>query len=93
MAVLYLAIIIFVLQVVATLIIEFELTDAYLLIYAAAVAVLLYFKKDLIFPFKYKCVRCSVNLTFNEMVFDDSNLCEKCREKEKALEESEDSEE
>jgi len=89
MAVLYIAIIIFALQISASLIMEFEFTDAYLLIWAVAAGVIIYFKKGVIFPFKYKCVKCSATLTFNDMVFDDSNLCEKCREKEKALEDEE----
>ena len=87
-AVLILAIMVFALQITATLIMEFELTDAYLLIYAAGAGVLLYYKWPAIFPFKRKCVTCGEIMTFNEMVFDDSNTCEKCRPKDQDKESS-----
>lgn len=82
LAVLFIAILVFGLHINAVLVMEFELNDAYLLIWAAVAGGLFYFKWDVIFPFKRKCVSCSEIMTFNEIVFDDSNLCEKCRPKE-----------
>jgi hypothetical protein len=78
MSVLFIAIFIFVLQIFAVLIIQFKLSDFYLLIYAAAAVTLIVLKKEAIFPFKLKCVNCGEQLTFNEILFDDSNVCEKC---------------
>ena len=32
-------------------------------------------------PFRLKCVSCNARLDFNQIFFDDSNLCTKCKEK------------
>ena len=89
MAVLYVAIMVFALHISAVLIVQFERSDALLLLWAAAVAVLIYYKGDKVFPFKYKCVSCSSPMSFNEIFFDDSNMCESCRKKLKKAEEPE----
>ncbi len=87
MAILYIAIMVFTLHISAVLIVEFELSDSILLIWAAAVAVVFYYKRDKVFPFRYKCVSCSSRMSFNEIFFDDSNMCESCRDKLKKAEE------
>ena len=88
MAVLFIAILVFALHINAVLVMEFKLNDAFLLIWAAAAGILLYFKWNIVFPFKRKCVSCSQIMTFNEIVFDDSNTCEKCRPQESEEKES-----
>ncbi len=93
MAVLYIAILAFALHISAVLIVQFERSDALLLVWAAAAAVLFYYKGDKVFPFKYKCVSCSSPMSFNEIFFDDSNMCESCRNKLKKVEEPDENDE
>jgi hypothetical protein len=91
LAVLFIAILVFALHINAVFVMEFKLNDAYLLIWAAVAGTLLYFKWDVIVPFKRKCVSCDRIMTFNEIVFDDSNTCEKCRPKDEEEENQESS--
>ncbi len=81
-ATLYIAIAVFGLYAYAIMVVQLKLHDLFLLIYLAAAAVVFYrFRKHLL-PFRLKCVSCGRSLDAKELVFDDSNLCEKCKEKE-----------
>lgn len=83
-ATLYLAIIVFGLYAFAIMIVQLKLHDLFLLIYLAAAGVLMYKFREHILPFRFKCVSCGNSLDGKELVFYDSNLCEKCREKEQS---------
>ena len=81
-ATLYISIAVFGLYAYAIMVIQLKLHDLFLLIYLAAAAVVFYIFREHILPFKLKCVSCGKSLDAKEMVFDDSNLCERCREKQ-----------
>lgn len=88
MAVLFLAIIIFGLYVSGVLIVEFGLSQYLLLLYLAIAAPVMYIFREKILPFRLKCRECGTTMDFNEIFFHDSNMCQKCREKAEADEES-----
>jgi hypothetical protein len=80
-ATLWWAILVFGLYVAGVLLVQFELSDLFLLIYAAVAAGLVYKFRTVFLPFKLKCVSCRKQMDFNQIFFDDSNLCMGCKEK------------
>jgi hypothetical protein len=64
----------------AVLIIKAELSDPFLLIYAAAAALIVVYKRPVFLPFRRRCASCETPLKWNEIIFHDSNLCSECRE-------------
>ncbi len=80
-ATLYIAIAVFGLYAFAIMVIQLKLHDLFLLIYVAIAGVLFYVFREHILPFSLKCGSCGNRLDGKELIFDDSNLCEKCKEK------------
>jgi hypothetical protein len=80
-ATLFLAIFVFALYSYAILIVQLKLHDAYLLIFLVIAAVVMYMLRKHVLPFRFKCVSCGTRLDPKDIVFNDSNTCEKCREK------------
>lgn len=87
-ATLFIAIAVFGLYAFAIMVVQLKLHDLFLLIYLAAAGVVFYIFREHILPFRLKCVSCGERLDGKELVFDDSNLCEKCREKQQSSLES-----
>lgn len=85
-ATLWWAILVFGLYVAGVFIVQFKVSDLFLLIYASIAAGLVYKFRYIFLPFKLKCVSCGKQMDFNQIFFDDSNLCTNCKEK---LQESE----
>jgi len=92
-ATLYLAIVFFGLFCSGILIVQLKLHDLYLLIYLAIAAAIVYIFRVHLLPFRLKCTSCSTRLDPKDIVFQDSNMCEKCREKMDSHRETKDTEE
>lgn len=83
-ATLFIAIAVFGLYAFAILVVQLKLHDLFLLVYVAAAAVVFYLLREHILPFRLKCVSCGQGLEAKEIFFDDSNICEKCHQKDKS---------
>lgn len=77
-AVLYLAIMVFVLYIFSYGLIRLNISDWFLLVYAGVVAVLLAVFRETFLPFTLRCRGCGAILTFDRILFSDSNLCVEC---------------
>jgi len=78
LASLYIAIMVFIFYIYAYGLIRLGLSDWYLLIYlAVAVGLMASFRK-LFLPFTFRCRSCKQVLSFNRMIFSDTNLCADC---------------
>jgi len=75
MAVLYQAIVIFLVMVYATILKMNELTDLYLIIAAIAVAMILFFGRKRILPYQTKCRECGKRMSFERIFYYDDPLC------------------
>lgn len=80
-ATLYFAIFVFVYYVYAFGVIQLKLSEWFLLIYPAAIAVLVWFYRRTFFPFSIRCLSCSKPLTFDRFFYADDNLCAECEER------------
>ena len=103
MAVLYQAIIIFLVMVYATILKMNELTDIYLIVAAIAVAMVLFFGRKKILPYQRTCRECGKKMSFERVFYYDDPLCkehdkeeiettEEVRKKIEEIESEEDSE-
>ncbi len=81
------AIAVFLITTASAFIVEKELTDKYLFIAMAIVAVLLYMFRERVFPYKLNCVECDAKLDFKTIYFMDDNLCTDCHSKKVAEDE------
>ncbi len=68
--------------------VELGLSDKYLFVGIAAVAVLLYVFRERVFPYRLSCVKCDARLEFKTIYFMDDNLCTDCHSKKVAREET-----
>lgn len=75
MAVLYQAIIIFLVMVYATILKMNELSDIYLIIAAIAVVMVLYFGRKKILPYQRNCRVCGKKMSFERVFYYDDPLC------------------
>lgn len=83
MAVLYQAILIFLVMVYATILKINNLSDKYLIFALIAVILILVFARKFILPYKTKCRVCGDKLSFQRIFFFDDPLCSEHDEKEK----------
>ena len=83
-ATLYLAIFVFVFYIYAYGIIQLNLPEWFLLLYVALVAALMWFYRRTFLPFTLKCRSCATTLSFDRILYADSNLCLECAEREDA---------
>lgn len=81
MASLYQAIATFAITTAAAFIAERRLTDLYLYIAVAAVAVTLIIFRSRVFPYRRTCPGCGTRLDIQTIYFIDSHLCPACRDK------------
>jgi len=88
MSSLFQAISIFVITTVAAFMVEKQLSDKYLYLAVAVVAVVLYIFRAKVFPYKLKCVECGAKLDYKAIYFMDDNLCDDCRLKKIDAEEA-----
>ncbi len=88
MSSLFQAIAVFLITTMAAFIVERELSDKYLFIGIAAVAVLLYVFRERVFPYRLSCIECDARLDFKTIYFMDDNLCTDCHSKKVAREEA-----
>lgn len=82
MAVLYQAILIFLIMVYATILKMNDLTDVYLIIAAIAVVMILFFGRKKILPYHNKCRVCGKRMTFERIFYYDDPLCSEHDKKE-----------
>lgn len=75
MAVLYQAILIFLIMVYATILKMNDLTDVYLLIAALIAILILFFGRKYILPYKTRCRVCGKRMTFERIFYYDDPLC------------------
>jgi len=75
MAVLYQAIVIFLVMVYATILKMNELTDAYLIIAGIAVVLVLFFGRKKILPYQRNCRVCGKKMSFERTFYYDDPLC------------------
>lgn len=87
-ATLYIAILVFSLYIYAYGIIHFNLSEWLLLIFAGLIGLLVGIYRKTFLPFRLRCRSCSKNLSFDRIVYSDSNLCLECAEKEESLAQS-----
>ena len=80
-ATLYLAIIVFLLNIYAYGVIRLQLSDFFIAGYAVVAIVVIVRFKNIFFPFAYHCRECHRVMDFNRIVYFDSNLCASCAEK------------
>ena len=78
MAVLYQAIIIFLIMVYANVLKMNELTDIYLIIAAIAVSLILFFGRKKILPYQTRCRECGKRISFEHVLYYDDPLCKDC---------------
>ncbi|HUX20172.1 MAG TPA: hypothetical protein VMW69_02965 [Spirochaetia bacterium] len=78
---LYIAILVFVLYIYAFGVIRLNVSELFLLIYAAAAGLLLWSYRKTFLPFSFRCRSCKKPLTFDRFAYADSNLCAECQEK------------
>jgi len=88
MSSLFQAIAVFVITTVAAFMVEKQLSDKYLYLATALVAVVLYLFREKVFPYKLKCVECDASLDFKTIYFMDDNLCIACHSKKVAAQEA-----
>ena len=72
------AILIFIVYIGAMVIREEGLEPKWMMIPFAVVAVILYFFRDRIIPYKRNCVSCGARLNMNQILLFDANLCSNC---------------
>jgi hypothetical protein len=77
-ATLYLAIMVFVFYIYAYGIIRLGLSDWYLLVYLGISVGLIAMFRSVFLPFTLRCRACKQVLSFNRVVFSDTNLCADC---------------
>lgn len=82
MAVLYQAILIFLVMVYATILKMNDLTDVYLVIAAIVVVLILFFGRKLILPYRTTCRVCGKRMNFERIFFYDDPLCTEHDEQE-----------
>lgn len=75
MAVLYQAILIFLIMVYATILKMNELTDVYLIVAAIAAILILYLGRKKILPYQRTCRECGKKMSFERVVYYDDPLC------------------
>lgn len=75
MAVLYQAIVIFLVMVYATILKMNELTDIYLIVAAIAAAIILYVGRKKILPYQRTCRVCGKKMSFERVFYYDDPLC------------------
>lgn len=56
----------------------FKLAEVYLAPFAIAVVVAAYLLRRWLFPFRIRCASCAKTLSFEQIVYRDSNLCDDC---------------
>ncbi len=88
MSSLFQAIAVFIITTVAAFLVEKELSDKYLFLAVAIVALVLYLLRARVFPYKLKCVECDATLDFKTIYFMDDNLCTDCHSKKMAEQEA-----
>jgi hypothetical protein len=77
-ATLYIAIGVFLTYTFANGLIYFKLTEWYLAPFGVAIGLGAYMLRKWLFPFRIRCASCAKTLTFEQMVYRDSNLCDDC---------------
>jgi hypothetical protein len=77
-ATLFIAIGVFVFYTAAQLIRNFDANDAILFPVLAAILFVFYRFRAKLFPFSLKCKQCAKKLDYNQVLFNDSNLCSDC---------------
>jgi len=80
-ATLYLGIAAFGVFVAGTSIVEFSLSDIYLIPAVGIIGTVLYIYRDHTFPFRLYCRETGKRLTWEEILYDDSNLSAEAKEK------------
>jgi len=78
----YFAIVVIILFGISLLIMRFKLSDILILPVLLGTGIILYLKKQIFFPYKFKCLNCKAKLPMQRIVFRDSNLCIKCENEE-----------
>jgi hypothetical protein len=81
-ATLYIAILVFLLFTFANSLVTFKLPEWLLLVFFAAAAVVGWLLREHMFPFRFRCKSCSKTLTFDQIMFNDANLCADCLPKD-----------
>ena len=94
---LYQAIAVFLVTVIAGIVANFGLTDTYLLLGVAVVAVAAYLLRKRMFPYRLNCPTCGrkhdiFSAEFKNVYVMDDDLCDACRAESLAEETSDDSE-
>lgn len=77
-ATLYIAIGVFLIYTFANGLLYFKLAEVYLAPFAIAVVVAAYLLRRWLFPFRIRCASCAKTLSFEQIVYRDSNLCDDC---------------
>lgn len=80
-ATLYLGIAAFAFYVAGLVIVELNLTDLLLIPSALLILGVVYYYREHTWPFRLHCRETGERLTWNEIIYDDSNLCAKAKER------------
>ncbi|MBN2658809.1 MAG: hypothetical protein JXR86_17275 [Spirochaetales bacterium] len=82
MAVLYQAILIFLIMVYATILKMNDLTDVYLIVAAIIAVLILFFGRKFILPYSTRCRVCGKRMSFERIFYYDDPLCSEHDEEE-----------
>ncbi len=77
-ATLYIAIFVFLIYTFANSLVYFKLSEWLLLPFGLAAATAGVLLRKWLFPFRYRCPSCEKTLTFDQIIYRDSNLCDDC---------------
>ena len=77
-ATLFIALAFFAFFVGSGALVQFGLSDLFLIPLIGLIALVIWRFRDRIFPFTFKCVNCGARLDSKRMLFHDNNLCENC---------------
>lgn len=83
-ATLYIAIFVFVFYIYAYGIIRLGLSEWFLLVYVGIIGSFMWFYRRIFLPFTIHCRSCAKTLSFERLLYSDSNLCLECAEREAA---------
>lgn len=83
-ATLYIAIFVFVFYIYAYGVIQLRLSEWFLLLYVGLVGSLMWYYRRIFLPFTLRCRSCAKTLTFERIIYSDTNLCLECAEREAA---------
>ena len=78
LATLYMGVLLLGLWGCSFLFIRFKINDLLLIFIITGVLVFCFYKRNLILPFRFRCIECGAKLTIKQLLFSDSNLCTEC---------------